>query len=968
MISRPSKLVIAVMCTLAAAWAHAGLTEQQLAWHWDPATRDQAREATLAVAIWLEDESANRDQWQDRVEVHRLALSNAFERVPPDQAALTDGLFGWLMQSRDPDLDSDRLDQMLPRLDDLGSLLRPQAQAGRLARVHQLMAFEAPLIWDRLRERLSEPEVVEAPPEIDESAEDVSVSETEEELPPPLDIDEQIDAFWDALMRPPPPPVEVLIDHPETELARQEAEALQSGSEEINEEPGSETMIEPEGSESVAESTQEPDLAPEPELEPMPEPSDVAWAQAARVFAWRANEDAAAARLELLAILQAELESDWRDGRQLRAVWESQRLLAEIAVLEAPQEPAAALRSVLSTFSEDPARDLRLIDTDLPVVLALLEDAAIELENTPADPLAAMVLLGDAYARLGLFVGNAEFYLDQPVRDEVRMAMAACAVDPELVGPLPRAVFEDCLELLVSQMDDSLGVVELVGDGSGPFSDLFLRREMGLVSWQRVAYLDGHLNWLLGASCSPPEWQNPLEWSLLAHYLSRWVAQRPGLVVSPRWRDAVDAFERQTAAQREASTLFIDCLAGLGSERLDPVLRLISRHSRALDELSEALQTAEAEFYAEVTRPQADIDLDSDAAQLTSYRPEGLTIGPCSETNVCGVRAELSVSRALLGEFPNAFLLADQLRIGQLDLCYQDVRWEERQSRSARSNDPRVANYDGFLSFDLLGTFEREGQTDVVFRQRLRAAESRHYLFASSDPEVLAMDCPNALAGQPISSQLAEDHLGLVPDRLTYFVSLPTTPEAELQANWDQGAEWRDWFVTGDRVDKVIVSDGALLAIEVEAELDRRARQRERELASRLLSPLSPAQISPDAVTIAMARVAENAALIRRVLEIHYPRVIRHDQTIRALLTGEAGLLNRDRVRQLSDEGIGLAQSAILGRARLDSLRDYWQSLPMDLRELGQTAPELDFAAERLDELRRLSRSWLSRDVSSPDP
>jgi len=230
------------------------------------------------------------------------------------------------------------------------------------------------------------------------------------------------------------------------------------------------------------------------------------------------------------------------------------------------------------------------------------------------------------------------------------------------------------------------------------------------------------------------------------------------------------------------------------------------------------------------------------------------------------------------------------------------------------------------------------------------------------------MDCPNALAGQPIASQLAEDHLGLVPDRLTYFVSQPTTAQAELLANWDQGAEWRDWFVTGGRVEKIVISDGAELAVEVDAELDRLARQRDRELSARLLSRLNPSQSAPDALTAAMSAVADNTALIRRVLEIHYPRVIRQDSIIRGLLTGEGGLLNRDRVRQLGDSEIVLGDIATLGRARLDRLREHWSGLPIELRESGQVSPELDFAAEQLAYLRRLSRSWLERDESSPDP
>ena len=946
--------------------AQAGLSGQQLAWHWDEQTRESARQATLALAIWLEDDSTDPRQWQARVEANRLALVAVARRVPPGQVALADGLFAWFIQSRSPGFEADGL--TLPWNGELEGLLRPVPQAGRLARIQALMALEAPAVWSELRRRLEAAPAAASPTGIDELLDEVGQGTADTVPASPVDIDGEIEAYWQALMRSAPPPDPTTPEHPEAELAAADASVSAAGAIASNA-PDSENAAlradDIQGGETFEVSD---GIDPAASLDP-PEPSSLARAQADRVIARMAADDPEEARRILIDIIRAEAALEWSSGLRLPAVWGLLHALAEATALANPEAVAGELVTQLADYNSDTGRDLRLIDTDLPVVLALLEDAAIQLAAAePAAVAVALGLLSDAYARLALFAGDAEFYLDQPVRDDLRSAIAACTVDPELVGPLPRSLFEDCLARLAAQMGEPLGRVELVGDSGGPFSSVFLQREMGLVSWQRVAYLDGHLNWLLGANCSTPDWQNPLEWSLLAHYLSRWVAQRPVFFDSPRWRDAVDTFERQAQLQREASILYIDCLSGLGSERLDPVTRLIDRHQQVLITLDQALQDAEASFYAEVTRPQADIDLDSDSAQLTRYRPEGLAIGPCEETEVCGVTAQLSVSRALLGEFPNAFLLADQLELGELDLCYQDIRWEDRQARSVPNNDPRVANYFGHLSFDLVGSFERSGQTQTVFRHRLRSTEPRHYLFASSAPELLEMDCPNALAGQPIASQLAEDHLGLVPDRLTYFVSQPTTAQAELLANWDQGAEWRDWFVTGGRVEKIVISDGAELAVEVDAELDRLARQRDRELSARLLSRLNPSQSAPDALTAAMSAVADNTALIRRVLEIHYPRVIRQDSIIRGLLTGEGGLLNRDRVRQLGDSEIVLGDIATLGRARLDRLREHWSGLPIELRESGQVSPELDFAAEQLAYLRRLSRSWLERDESSPDP
>ncbi len=879
MISRSLIVCTALAACLSAMPLNAALPEHALAWHWQADTAERARRATLALSVWLEDAQADPPQWRQRVESTMLILAELAETVPPSQAALADGLFAWLVHARDRNLQTLAIELPLPDLSRTGDLLQKSHRAGRAARLYSVAALEAPVIWDRLRDR-------------------IAVNQA-------LDPEEEIEAFWSTLM------------------------------------------------------------TPDPSAE-MTEPESAALEQAGRV-ARLARLEGSSARSELLVeLVRFEAERAWMRGDGLGAVWLALEALARTTALEDPAPAARSIDALLEQIIGDSGRSLRQIDTDLPVILAMLQDAAGYLAEPESGVSSAMSELADAYARLALFAGDAAFYLEQPVREDIRSAIAACNADPLLVGPLPREMFERCLETLVRLMTSELGREELVGDGDGPYAPTFLRREMGLVSWQRAAYLDGHLNWLLGDSCPVPQWQNPLEWSLLVQYLARWVAQRPVFFDSARWRDAVDVFVRQSIAQRESTETFLDCLTGTGSVRRDPVQQLLAAHGTALTALNGALTSESDRFYAEVTRAAADIDLDGDASQLTAYRPEGLSVGPCPEAQACGVRAELPVSRALLGQFPNAYLLADQIRMGQLDLCYDAVRWVEREVLPARNNDSRVADYHGRLSFELVGSFERNGVAETVFRQRLIASDSRHYLFASSEPAVFEMDCPNALAGEPVASRLPEDRPGLVPNRLTYFVSQPVSAETVILANWDRGAEWRDWFVTGGRVEMIESSDGSALALAVEAELANLVSRRERQLASRLLSPLTTDQADP--LTSAMAVVAENSALLRRILEIHYPRVIRHDNEIRALLSGENSLLTRDRVRQVGDGGRPLRRTASIGRERMDALIARWARLPASLREFGQAAPELDFASERLESLRRLSRSWLEDAESSPDP
>ncbi|NBB93418.1 MAG: hypothetical protein GVY32_09660 [Gammaproteobacteria bacterium] len=675
--------------------------------------------------------------------------------------------------------------------------------------------------------------------------------------------------------------------------------------------------------------------------------------QAERVRALSVSEDRVEQSLQFDRILMAEADAAWQAGRPLEMTWVVLEALARLTQLSDPvDERAREWSSFLQSLDEERLRGLRSLDVDLPVMIAMLSDAAAYMAAPEQSTQPAIGELADVYARLVLFAPELAFYLEQPVREPVRRAVASCNPDPLLVGPLPRETFERCALTLSDLLEDGLDSEEMVGGALGPFAVEFLRRELGLVSWQRAAYIDGHLDWLLETQCQPPQWRNVLEWSMVVDHLVRWVSQRPVFFSGGDAQARIDRLRAQMTRHADGLEEWIDCITGQGSRRLDPVMRLLARHGRALGEVERLLAEASEAFYAVVTRPGADIDLDGPADQVTAYRPQELTVGPCDESSACGARVELPVSRALLGLFPNAYLLADQLGMGQLDLCYERVRWVERAATPRRNPASRVADYRGRLSFDLVGQFSDGGSVGSVFRYRLTDTETSHYLFAADDPEILALECPQELVGGAISSRLPEEHPGLVPNRLTYFASSPTTPEARLLANWDQGAEWRDWFLTGDRVDRIEAVPGDTILTAVQAQLAALSGQRERQLSAPLINPSRSDEADP--LALAMARVADTAALLRRVLELHYPRIIRQHAPVRSLLNGDAGLVTRDRVRQMRDGGVPVGQIPELGLERSERLREAWLELPRALRERGQRAPEVDYGFERLSSLGRL--------------
>lgn len=861
---------ILVLLSGLVAWSpgQAALSPAKLALHWHPDTAMEARQLTLAAAVWLEEPGATASQWQQAVHARALNLEQSRRVVPWEWSQLGDGTFGWLVQMREQNLLTTATGFPQPELESAADIMQHSSRDGRLARKSLVAAMEAPSVWNRMKVRL-------------DSA--------------GLDAGDEIGELWQSL------------------------------------------------AERGGESAADDDVA-----------SVHSRAQAERIERLGGLNDLDQRTLLIGELLLAEADFQWQRVRIMPAMWLLYEGLARLSQLDRPHAVANEYADWLSALDEQQIRRMRHVDVDLPVVVALFQDAAAYLASEEVAQQLAIGELADAYARLALFVPDIGFYLDQPVRRVLRSAVDACDPDPLLVGPLPREDFERCLVRLSDLLEYGLGSEELVGGAQGPFAPEFLRRELGLVSWQRAAYLDGYLAWMLEAQCEVPPWVNVLDWSLVAELLARWVPHRPVYFAAARWQDTLAAIQDRMIDHGRKKTEWIDCTTGQGRARRDPVIRVLERHEEAIRDVDRLMQAASDEFRATVVRPGADIDLDGPADQVTAYRPEGLTVGPCPNANSCGARVELPVSRALLGLFPNAFLLADQIGLGELELCYDEVKWVDRTVRPARERDRRVANYHGRLSFELLGSFAGDGEVDTVFRYRLTEPVSRHYLFAANEPELLELECPRGHVGTSVASDLPPDRPGLVPNRLTYFASAPTTPEAQMVANWDRGAEWRDWFITGDRVEQLELAGDHSLKVRVQAQLSALSTRRERQLAAPLINPVRAQETDP--LALAMARVTDTTSMIKRTLELHYPRVIRHYDPVRALLAGESGLMTRDRVRSLRDAGIPMLQVPRVGLDRLEALRTEWEMLPAAMRESGHPAPEVDVGMERIDDLAALSR------------
>ncbi len=390
-------------------------------------------------------------------------------------------------------------------------------------------------------------------------------------------------------------------------------------------------------------------------------------------------------------------------------------------------------------------------------------------------------------------------YLAQPFRRLLQQQLEVCLNISEEETPLPDEPIEQrqysgCVEDLAHWAGVLAKSDEMAGNLNPPEDDEALARVLELPPWQTINTL-----YAMEAQedCLTEEQRkaNPFEWFLGSESL---------IWFNERWPQYLEKYHPTAFLQWPISTGW-QLQKGYACLKQPIHATLARRLAQVVAQWQRVkhLITAVADEYRQQhLKPGSDIDLLGSVQQASHYRPENLQIGPCDPKNTCGVHSQLEPSRALLALFPNHLLLADQLNLGTIRLCYDDVGWEDREAGPTHLSNPAVANYYGHLALSLKGFYNDK----LVFARRIQSLQKYHYLFGRNDDKVLQLSCPLPILGEQIVTQLPEGTHGLLPNRLTFLTAARANADAIVKHNWTDGEEWRDRLADDLRV-KVLASN-----------------------------------------------------------------------------------------------------------------------------------------------------------------
>ena len=484
-------------------------------------------------------------------------------------------------------------------------------------------------------------------------------------------------------------------------------------------------------------------------------------------------------------------------------------------------------------------------------------------------------------------------YMNLPFRQKIMQELEVCLNisrehEPNPQQPISENQFTGCLSDFARAALENAQSRELAGSLTKIDTKEAIDRALNLPYWQiiNILYANETQNECLDDEQELP---NPLEWSLAAESIL-WFADRwPGLLQAyPKIKQKINAVINQGERLNKKLT----CINNNYQE-------LLSRH---FEKIQQSWKNSKAEiklvaneYNQQNLKEESDVDLLNGLQQQSNYKVKDAQIQACQAQTSCGVRVALEPTRALFGLFPNHLLIADQLKLGELKLCYDNVGWENRRAAPTHLDNDNVANYYGHFSFSLKGFYNDE----LVFEKKLTNDEENLYLFGSSDESVLQQYCPLPIVGTNINTSLKRGTFGLVPNRLTFLTASRADTSKILTSNWQIGKEWRDKFIGSEAIAGVeIISVNHLeeLSQDVQQAFQGKSKELEKLIYQTLLGQISQPTETQKKLTQGLSDYSRSIKLFAAMLYFLQTEDYLLSDNIQSLIFGKTQIAKADEI------------------------------------------------------------------------
>ncbi|MFC3194737.1 hypothetical protein ACFODZ_10855 [Marinicella sediminis] len=548
------------------------------------------------------------------------------------------------------------------------------------------------------------------------------------------------------------------------------------------------------------------------------------------------------------------------------------------------------------------------IDVRLP---ELLTRVLTELPKKFKNPDHFNAVLNQDILNLQLGMDDTAAYLVHPIRNELQKNLEVCLnlsdkEPPEPAEPIADNQFNSCFDELYKWATETASEPNLSGNQVKPDNPTSLNRALEMPSVQIINVLATEA--VSDESCLQQLTQQPnnFEWLLAAESIAWFHDRWPGLFAAKNKSSAIGSLINSGQRLNQYPSCFSNAnpLSALNQ-------KLLAKWERLKLEINNHITD-----YAETELVEgSDIDLFGSIDQVTRHIPDGLVIKPCDVTTSCGAFTEMEPSAAVMKLFPNHLRLATQFGLGELEICYDQVQWQNRKSVPTHLDNNKIANFEGQLSVRLNGKYA--GAT--VFTQPLLSEQKLIYLFGENNQETLDTACPLPIIGKQINTSLDRGTFGLLPNRLTFLTAQKADVNQVIRNNWDAWlAQIQDQSLSTTYVDemkpiKTTLNDAFLQHVNTL-----------QQQIYRKLTTSNPSRINDSALSRAVFEFLNQRQLLNHMVSGLYPLSHNSNTAIRAALYGDDRLVDEQFFREAFTNQTNVTDLLNLGDARMSQHQGSW--------------------------------------------